>query len=243
MTTVANYRPARIMAAMAAAPFTAEWQLAAPVRAWLRAQPGVLAVGDEIDAGSGIADLVAGCSDELVLPTRAAFPDSTATRLLELTQETVSEADLRVWAPHGWRSLNQRIVRPLVVDGLLTVAADDDETTYTATVNATDPFTSLVAVELKLRDWRRGVAQAGRYRLFAERSYVALPAERISEGLVAEARRNQVGVLAVTVHDVTIVEPAPVAGPLQPQRRRWASEQLLATLRHPSERGAGSPIR
>jgi len=241
MTTVAICRPARTVAMTA--PFTAESQLAEPVRAWLRDQPGVLAVGDEIDAGSGIADLVAGCSDELALPTRAAFSGSTATRLLELTQETMSEADLRSWAPHGWRSLNQRFVLPLVGDGLLTVATDDDETTYTAAVIATDPFTSLVAVELKLRDWRRGVAQAGRYRLFAERSYVALPAGRMSDSLVAEARRNQVGVLAVTIHEVTVVEPAPVAGPLQPLRRRWASEQLLASLRCPSQRVAGSPIR
>ena len=226
------------------APFTAESQLAAPVRAWLRDQPGVLTVGDEIDAGSGIADLVAGCSGQLALPTRAAFPDATATRLLEIAQTTTHESDLRLWAPHGWRSLNQRVVRPLVAAGLLTVAANDDgDRTYTATVNATDPFTSLVAVELKLRDWRRGVAQAGRYRLFAERTFVALPAERVSGTLVSEARRNRVGVVAVTASELAmIVEPAPVAGPLQPGRRRWASEQLLARLRSPSARSAGSPI-
>lgn len=222
--------------------FRTESQLAAPVRAWLRNQQGVFGVGDEIDAGSGIADLVAGYSDELALPTRKAFTDPTTTRLLE--QETASEADLRLWAPFGWRSLNQRVVRPLVEAGLLAVAAGNDETTYTATVNALDPFTSLMAVELKLRDWRRGIAQAGRYRLFAERSYVALPADRISDSLIVEARRNRVGVLAVNVHEpVSVLERAPVAGPLQPQRRRWASEQLLAVLRCPSNRVAGSPIR
>lgn len=242
MSTVAIHHPTRDAHA-ADTMFTWESQLAAPVRSWLCDQAEVLDVGDEIDAGSGVADLVAGCSSELALPTRDAFHDPTATQLLELTQKASSEEELRAWAPHGWRSLNQRSVRPLVAAGLLAVSADEDQTTYTATVNASDPFTSLVAVELKLRDWRRGVAQAGRYRLFSERSYVALPATRVTNMVMTEARRNHVGVLAVTMRgQVSVMEPAPVAGPLQPHRRRWASEQLLAALRCPSERIAGSPI-
>jgi hypothetical protein len=97
---------------------------------------------------------------------------------------------------------------------------------------------------LKLRNWRRAIAQAGRYRLFAERSYVALPVGRVDSDLVLQARRNQVGVLAVCEDEtVRVAEEAPIGEPLQPLRRRWASEQLLNALQYPGARVAGSPIR
>lgn len=225
--------------------FAAESDLAAPVRTWLAALPGVVGVGEEIDAGSGIADLVAGLAEDLALPTRPLFPDPFAVHVMEASRDTIAEEELRRWAPNGWRSLRQRVLEPLLADGQLRATQHEgvNDTLYTAAIYVGDPFSSLVAVELKLRDWRRAVAQAGRYRLFAERSYVAMPVARMTPGLQAEARRNRVGVLAVhTNGDVDEVEPAPVGGPLQPSRRRWASEQLLGALRHPSVRPAGSPI-
>lgn len=225
-------------------PFVAESQVASPVWEWLLLRPDVLGVGAEVDAGCGIADLVAGCSCNHPLPTREAFDDPLTTQLLGMAQRPVSESALRRWAPYGWRSLRQRRIEPLVAVGLLVASSRDDEIHYTATVDAADPFTRLVAVELKLKDWRRAVAQAGRYRLFAESSYVAMPTSRISAALVVEARRAQVGVLAVDAEQpVQLIEPAPEREPLQPQRRRWAAEQLLRALRHPSPRAAGSPIR
>ena len=244
MTTIAVRCPARTIARVAPS-FSTEVQLAEPVRSWLSRQRGVVGVGDEIDAGFGIADLVAGCSTCRSLPTRPTFLDPLALGVLELARDSVSEADLQEWAPHGWRSLQRRVVEPLLMDGHLCVnPSREGEATYIATVAATDPFNSLVAVELKLRDWRRAVAQAGRYRLFAERSFVALPTSRVNTALQAEARRNRVGVLAVDDDgSVDVVVAAPMSGPLQPLRRRWASEQLLGALRHPGGRVAGSPMR
>lgn len=228
-----------------AVPYTAEVQLAEPVRAWLSAQEGIVAVGEEIDAGRGVADFVAGCSSDARLPTRSTFANPLSLRVLDKTQEPIAESQLRAWAPHGWRSLERQVVEPLVADGHLEAfySEEDSALSYRATLDAADPFTSLVAVELKLKDWRRAVAQAGRYRLFAERSYVAMPVTVMGAKLEAEALRNRVGLLAIdSAGGVEVALEAPTSGPLQPRRRRWAAEQLLSAVRAPGTRLAGSPI-
>lgn len=240
--SIAVVDPARTAAGVR---YTAEVQLAEPVRAWLNAQDGVVALGDEVDAGRGVADLVAGFSSDARLPTRSTFSNPLALSVLDKAQELIAEPQLRAWAPHGWRSLERQVVEPLIAGGHLEVfySPMDSTPSYRATLNATDPFSSLVAVELKLKDWRRAVAQAGRYRLFAERSFVAMPATVMSAKLETEARRNRVGLLAIdSAAGVEVVLEAPESGPLQPARRRWAAEQLLSTVRAPKNRVAGSPI-
>lgn len=242
--------------------FTAEAELGSPVRAWLSGATAGLSgcvlhdvaiVADEIDAGAGIADIVAGHTTTRQLPLRRAITDPTTLRLLEFTKTPTPESQLRAWAPHGWRGLRQRTVAPAIAAALLTVDETEaprtnfDEPVYTAALDVDDPFESLTAVELKLRDWRRAIAQAGRYRLWAERSYVAMPAQRLTEATITEALRNGVGLLAVHGSpgeaSVTLVLEAPTAAPLQPQRRRWASEQVFSSAREPSTRRAGTPIR
>lgn len=54
----------------------------------------------------------------------------------------------------------------------------------------------LTAFELKLRDWRRGLSQAYRYRYFADRAIVVLPpqAARRARAHVSMFRRLKVGV-------------------------------------------------
>lgn len=235
-TTVITVEPS-------AGPFLTEADLADPVAGWLAAQAGSVVVAAEIDAGSGIADLVAGRLQHGADSSRGAFHDPFASAVLELARTPVLESELRRWAPIGWRSLRSRVLAPLLADGLLVREHREDDDVYVSRADPDDPFEQLVAVELKLRDWRRAVAQAGRYRLFAERSYVALPAMRINDNVVAEAVRNRVGVLAVGTD--RSVRPAchPATAPaLQPARRRWASEQLLRALQHPCSRPAGSPI-
>jgi len=228
--------------------FAAESELAPAVRSWLAGDPRAVVVVDEVDSGTGIADLVAGHSWTAALPWRRAVRDPLTLRLLEFTQSPACMADLHSWAPHGWRSLRDRVVVPALEAGLLAVEPGaDGEAWFCATVGVEDPFTHLIAVELKLRDWRRGIAQAGRYRLWAERSYVALPVARVSDEVLAEAERNRVGMLAV--HGgigeswTSVLLTAPHGAALQPLRRRLAAERVLAGAQEPSARVAGSPIR
>ncbi len=223
--------------------FAYETDLGPAVIAWLAARRKHHSIAEEVDSGVGIADLVLGTSRRARTTLRPAVTDSTQLRLLELAQKPVTEGDLRSWAPGGWSSLRRRTLEPLLDAGLLTRHAADNAATYRATVKMNDPFDELTAVELKLTDWRRAIAQAGRYRLFADRSYIAMPHKRVTSALIDEAVRNDVGVLSVHAIDgVYEVTTAAVRVPLQPQRRRVTSELVLAAALAPSSRRAGAPL-
>ncbi len=83
----------------------------------------------------------------------------------------------------------------------------------------------VVAIEAKVSDWRKAIAQAGRNQLFSHRSFVALPsavAERASE---ADSLRNLgLGVLAVEEDGtITVVREALARRP-----KVWAYYYQLA---------------
>ncbi len=65
-----------------------------------------------------------------------------------------------------------------------------------------DILPEIITIEAKVLDWRRAVAQAARNRVFAHRSFVALPvhlAMRVSTESVF--RLLGIGILGVTAHD------------------------------------------
>lgn len=79
-----------------------------------------------------------------------------------------------------------------------------------------DILTDTIAIEAKVADWRRGAAQAARNRIFASRSFIAVPpriAARISDDPIID--QYGIGVLAVEPHGcVTLVREAPRQRPL-----------------------------
>lgn len=226
-----------------AADFAYEADLGPAVIAWLAARRKHHSIAEEVDSGVGIADLVLGTSRRARNVLRPPVTDTAQLRLLELAQKTVTEDQLRTWAPSGWSALRRRTLVPLLDLGLLARTGEGDATAYRATIAVTDPFDELTAVELKLTDWRRAIAQAGRYRLFADRSYIAMPENRITPALVREATRNNVGVLAVDPTDgAREIIAAATQRALQPLRRRITSELVLAGTLTPSRRRAGAPL-
>lgn len=223
--------------------FAYEADLGPAVSQWLRSRRRHHSIAEEVDSGVGIADLVLGTSRRARKNLRPPVTDAAQLRLLELTQKTATEDDLREWAPRGWSTMRRRTLDPLLDFGLLTTSTVAGTTTYRATITVSDPFDELTAVELKLRDWRRAIAQAGRYRLFAERAYVAMPDSRITHELVCEALRNNVGVIAVHPSDgAWEVTPSRSGAALQPLRRRMTSELVLAGASTPGPRRAGAPL-
>jgi len=83
----------------------------------------------------------------------------------------------------------------------------------------------VIAIEAKVSDWRRALAQASRNQLFAHRSYVALPstvAARVANA--PELRKLGVGVLSVEGDGAVVVVRQAV--PLRP--RVWAYYYQLA---------------
>lgn len=222
--------------------FANEAELAAPVEAWLEFV-GSTCIGREVKVGFGIPDLVAGVGSRTSLRNRRrqARPVTHALQLavLNYCRTSRSEVELRQWAPNGYAELNRRALTPLLHLGMLAVQNDK----FRARVTPKDPFDRIIAVELKLADVTRGLAQAYSYRAFADVSYLALPARRVTLELMDRARVIGVGVLAVHADFAEeIVEPDTnsyaTAG-----RRRMASEYTMAAHADSDFRVAGAPRR
>jgi len=220
--------------------FSSEVELGAPVERWLKRQ-GYSVVGHEVDAGVGVPDLVAGLSGsgDLRRRRRQAAPivDPLQLLLLDFCSSSRTEDELRSWAPNGYSALVKRALTPLVERRLIVA--------YKGAVKASkkiqDPFTRLVAVELKLADTTRGIRQAHSYRVFADLSYLAMPSERLNLRAVAAAQDAGIGILAVTDDDVTEVVAPDRASMATPGRRRVASERTLAASANKTQLPAGSP--
>lgn len=206
--------------------FVREVDMAAPVARWLQLVGGSC-VGHEVTVGYGVADLVAGLGDGARLRNRRrqAGPVAKFIQLavLEFCTSCRTLDDLREWAPRGLSSLRREALDPLLDQGLLVLAGSR----YRTRVRPKDPFDELIAVELKLRDARRGIAQANAYRTFADRSYLALPRERIRSDTLDAARQAGVGLLAVGPSEVEVFVAAPDQSTSTPARRRIASERVL----------------
>jgi hypothetical protein len=100
----------------------------------------------------------------------------------------------------------------------------------------------LIAIELKLSDVRRGIAQAVTYRSLADHSYLALPGGRVGPGAVELARRSGIGLLSVSWSGVLEVVEPPALSVATRWRRRFASELVLEASLDKS-RLAGAAIR
>jgi len=88
------------------------------------------------------------------------------------------------------------------------------ETYATAPWVINDPI-ELVAIEAKITRWREALAQAHRYRAFADRTYVALPSEIIdrTEAIGECAHRMGIGLIAVTSTSASVILESPSVVP------------------------------
>src|SRR3989344_6010256 len=89
--------------------------------------------------------------------------------------------------------LKYQILRQLEHDGYIRKVDGD----FYFKINGWMPIAKeIVAIEAKLKDWKRGFIQANRYKSFANKAYLALPADRAH--LVDEAllRRHNIGLIA-----------------------------------------------
>lgn len=221
--------------------FRYETELAGPVKSWLKSQ-GAVCVAEEVEIGYGIPDLIAGVGSVQRLRNRRRQADPVASTvqlsLLEFCRVTRSIAELREWAPNGFSGLKKRALLPLLERELVAENANGFRTRRLPR----DPFERLIAVEMKLRATQRGFAQANVYRLYAEASYLAIPAKRIDSVQMDKARHLGIGLLAV--HESfcdAVVEPASEDF-TTPGRRRLASEQVLIAHGRSDGRVAGSPM-
>ncbi len=118
------------------------------------------------------------------------------------------------------------IVRCL--DGLVEVeAVSEGAGTFTINPAWRDILPEIVTIEAKVKNWRDAVAQAARNRVFAHRSFVALP-ERVSLRVRAEPIFKQLGIGLLSVAGDRHVRVT--RRPRRRQPRVWTYYYKLASI-------------
>ncbi len=87
---------------------------------------------------------------------------------------------------------------------------------------------ALVAVELKLRDWREALRQATAYQLAADHTWVAMPLGAASSAYRARWQFDAEGIGLLAVDDRGNVR-APIAAQPSPRLLPYLRERILAT--------------
>lgn len=114
------------------------------------------------------------------------------------------------------------------LNGLVEVEAVSNESeTFSLLPTWREILPEIVTVEAKVANWRKAVEQAGRNRIFAHRSFVALP-ERVAQRVRVEPIFSQLGIGLLSVNDDNEVSVVRRAYRRQP--RVWSYYYRLAFL-------------
>lgn len=87
----------------------------------------------------------------------------------------------------------------------------------------------VTAIEAKLEDWNKGLAQAIRYQRFAEKSYLALEERYIHRAIHDEFVKYNVGLISVGSKVKEVIKPISKK-PLDSVMRYMVAEEILARL-------------
>ena len=96
----------------------------------------------------------------------------------------------------------------------------------------------VVAVELKLRDWRGALRQATAYQVGADRTWVAMPLAAASRAYRHRYRFEAEGVGLLAVDDRGVVR-APLPAAASPRLLPFVREGILASVAQPLAGSAG----
>ena len=212
-----------------------ETDLARPVEAFIRTRLGPADIAHELSFGRFAPDLVVGCRAETFHLRAEGQPpvcDAMMLRLLDFLQdEGASDTELRKWAPWGWRGL-RRALEPAVEAGLVYTRAGRWYADPVA-----NPYESLIAIELKLTDWRKGLVQARRNRGFASESWLVLASDSPQEMQLTAAELG-LGLLVASGTSFRKVVEAVPRPPLSPLDARFAAELVFAQTLENGQPGA-----
>jgi hypothetical protein len=87
---------------------------------------------------------------------------------------------------------------------------------------------TLIAIEVKLQDWKRALQQAYRNTCFAHRSFVLLPKSTALTALsrLAEFERRGVGLCYIDGVDIIVLQDSPRTAPLEP----WLASEAISHI-------------
>lgn len=194
---------------------------------WWRSPERLDYIAREVVAPGAIADLVAASFDEAVVRRRldegiTPLTDWTAIICTSICEDATTVGDVIDYTglsrSGASRSLSLAVEHgALVRDGRHFQVGDAWES----------PLRAAVAAELKLRDWQKGLAQAARYRRWADASWLILGATSTLDA-VKTALPSGVGLLRLTPEgQVQRGRVARRRRPAAPLERIWIGEQIL----------------
>ena len=224
--------------------FRRETEMRAPITTWMCVERSPVLIADELDFRFGAPDLLAadahGLVERIEMRIQPVLQLDQLALLGQLSLDSMTRAQIEALTSMRWRDYERRVLDRLRQDGL--VAFDEATDRWCSGRSLAVPFAGLVAVEMKLRDDRRALAQAMRYRAFASESFVAMPQPRIDDSLIEACGSRGIGLLAVCATGASVIVDAIASEPLDPLLHRLAQEMLLA--RHfgqTTSAPAGSP--
>jgi hypothetical protein len=193
-----------------------------------RSAPGGWALLREIDAGVGVADLILVESLRTKQAERGLLkripPRLAPLMSLSVAGQLTSLSALMA-ATGTSRASAVRIVSALVA---LRLVRREGERLQFRTVQS-PPYEHVVAIEAKLRDWRRALNQAYRNRQFASQSWVVLDGYyNVSDTAIDSFIRAQVGLATCSsAGELKIHVHAETLPPSNPQRC-WTAQAVIA---------------
>lgn len=201
------------------------------------AAPDAYEVFLEFESTNGMPDLVFARFDAAAERARAgtplgrAFPDAgDAAVLLALDHARACTVDEVATSARLARSTVVARLRALALDACVERISRSE---WRRVGPLPGRLQEAVAAELKLRDWRRALNQAARYRAFAERAWVVVDADRAAGAITNEVAFsfNAIGLAALSAWGEleTLVAPAPTP-PFDPVARFVAGERLWLEL-------------
>jgi len=147
---------------------------------WSRNPAGTWVLAHESTCSEGRADIVwgrfgNGCSPTRIRAHSALLQNATASRILSSLRRSAAQHEEQIYPRIGVTlPVFKKWLRALVEAELVTKTQDGR---LRAIPRKKFPSVEICAFELKLKNWRRALYQATRYRSFSDQAFVVMPAE------------------------------------------------------------------
>ncbi len=185
-----------------------ESEMTRPLISFLLNELYLDAVEEEFSAGYGIADIVGiKCNRQKLKSRLEANIKEPVTNIRELTllnilqkQESFTVDVLAKQIGLSVSYIKKVLLKSLVIKGYVEREGDR----YTLIKDIFSYTDLVVSIEAKLKKWRDALGQARRYQHFSNIVFVALPKNTVKNIDRQLFRKNNVGVLSVSDHSVSI---------------------------------------
>ncbi len=215
--------------------FKSEEELVSCISSFVLSDPNALlglgsrSLFTELNLGYGIADIVAVSYKEIVSSERKNFLAYFDVSLLNLIEkkDRVSFDDI----VYITRSPEKKILSSLsslMGEGFISFRSGY----YFSDRKYSDILTDSIAIEAKLKDWKRALKQAYRYKWFADKSFVFLPIQNIDvpKENIDLFRRYNVGLAGVSKDNgIKVIYSPQKESPISYNMRIVLNEHLIST--------------